>query len=113
MIGVGKEVYREPGGRDQRGLDLTPWLGWGPGSLPWGLDVWRMREPFLPGRRRDGLGGGNCICKEHRGRGREERRGGEKSAGRDQMKKLLGECRGRYRFLKTFRKNSTTTEVVV
>lgn len=46
-------------------------------------------------RRRDGLGGGNCICKEHRGRGRwEEGRGGEKSAGRDQMKKLLGECRG-------------------
>ena len=103
MIGAGKEVYREPGvgkgGRRLEGPDLTPGWGGGPGRLHWGLDVWRMSGVIPARRRRDGSGGGNCICKEHPGRGRlEERRGVGKSAGRDQMKKLLGECGGATEF---------------
>ena len=50
-------------------------------------------EPFLPGGGEMVLEEGTAFAKSIVGEGG-GRRGGEKSAGRDQMKKLLGECRG-------------------
>ena len=102
MIGAGKETYREPGEERIEGHDS---LAGRAGRLPrGGCDVWRM-SGVVPARRRrrEGSGGENCVCKEHHGRGRwEERRGGGKSAGRDRMGKLLGECRGATDFKKCF-----------